>query len=109
MRDPSSTIGPRRVGLVPDGAGDASAVPSPPAFTASLADLRSAVAILAAARRADGAPLERVLAEVGALLSRAELLERAPGELALLADELRRWSAEAYHAAPERTAVLRLV
>jgi hypothetical protein len=61
-----------------------------------LGRLRAAVTELAGRRRAEGAALEDVVAEVDGLVARAEALAGSPDELGILLRQVRRWSLEAY-------------
>jgi uncharacterized protein (DUF2342 family) len=55
----------------------------------------------ACARRAEGAPVERVLAEVDGLARRVERLEGSPDGVRLLMRRVRLWSLAAYVDEPE--------
>lgn len=65
------------------------------------AELEAAVARHAAERRAEGASLEQVLAEVAGLVELAKRLEGSPGELGVLLGRVRLWSLAAYVDVPE--------
>jgi hypothetical protein len=72
-----------------------------PALVQSLAHLRSAITHHVGRRRAEGAALHEVLAEVSALVGRAELLEGWSDELGLLLGQVWRWTLDAYPDEPE--------
>ena len=71
------------------------------AFAQPLTDLRAAVTRHAVERRAEGAPLDAVLAEVTDVVELAERLEGASDEVGLLVGRVRLWTLAAYVDVPE--------
>ena len=61
-----------------------------------VARLQASIAVYADERRVAGASLDRVLAEVRALVHDAERAEGWPDELGVLAGRVARWATEAY-------------
>ncbi len=100
MRDPRSTTTPARPTFGAADVRPARRGAAAPELLGPLAQLRSAVTHHVCGRRADGVPLERVLAELSGLVERAELLEGSPDELGVLLGQVRRWSLDAYYDEP---------
>ena len=83
------------------GAPAAAPIGPSPGLADWLEELRATVTCHVRERRAAGAPLERVLVEVGAMVGRAELAEAAPDELGILRGQVWQWSLDAYLDEPE--------
>jgi hypothetical protein len=82
-------------------------VTPPSSFSPLLADLHDSLTTYVRQRRADGAPVERVLPEVKGIVREAEFAESWPDELGVLMAQVVRWTIEAYYdvAAPRDLAL----
>lgn len=73
---------------------------APAALVRHLTALRDTVTDHASARRDAGAPIDRTIAELRALVEHAEHLEGQPDELGVLLGQVRLWTVAAYAEEP---------